>query len=156
MMRACTGKDLFLTSARLAFGTSLLLSAVVLEGCGLSPQAGRPDDKAIVSNIDARFFQDPVLKRRAIRVDSQRGVVTLQGSVNTDLEKAAVERIASREVGVKKVVDQLGVIVPEAVHRRRPTRPRHTSAAGADPESEPISRLERRAQRWIESCPPKP
>ena len=37
---------------------------------------------------------------------SQGGVVTLQGSVNTDREKAAVERIARRHVGVKKVVDR--------------------------------------------------
>jgi hypothetical protein len=155
MMRACTAKDLFHTRPRLGLGTSLLLSAVVLEGCSLSPQVGKPDDRAIVSSIDASLFQDAVLKRRDIRVESQRGVVTLQGSVNADWEKAAVERIARQQVGVNKVVDRLGVIALKAVHRRGPTNSRQTAAA-ADPESEPIIRLERRAQRWLETRPPKP
>ena len=80
---------MFLTRARLCFGASLLLAAVALEGCSLSPQLGKPDDRAIVSSIDASLFQDAVLKRRDIRVESQRGVVTLQGSVDTDWEKGS-------------------------------------------------------------------
>ena len=146
---------MFLTRARLSFGTSLLLAVVALEGCSLHPQVGKPDDSAIVSSIVARLFQDTVLKRQDIRVESQGGVVTLQGSVNTVWEKAAVERIARRQVGVNKVVDLLEVMSPKAVHRRGPTQSRQAVAA-ADPESEPMSRLERRAQRWHETCRPKP
>ncbi len=142
---------MFLTRARVSFGTSLLLAVTALEGCSLSPQVGKPDDTTIVNSIDARLFQDTVLKSRDIRVESQGGVVTLQGSVNTDWEKAAVERTARRQVGVNKVVDRLRVIVPKAVHRRGPAKSRLTAAA-ADPESEPIFRLE---QRWLETCPPK-
>ena len=146
---------MFLTRARLSFGTSLLLAVVALEGCSLNPQVGKPDDSAIVSSIDARLFQDAVLKKQDIRVESQGGVVTLQGSVNTVWEKAAVERIARWQVGVNKVVDLLEVMSPKAVHRRGPTQSRQAVAA-ADPESEPMSRLERRAQRWHETCRPKP
>jgi hypothetical protein len=146
---------MFLTRARLSFGTSLLLAVVALEGCSLNPQVSKPDDSAIVSSIDVRLFQDTVLKTQDIRVESQGGVVTLQGSVNTVREKAAVERIARGQVGVKKVVDRLGVMGPKAVHRRGPTTSRQTVTA-ADPESEPISRLERRAQRWLETGRPKP
>lgn len=145
---------MLLTGARLCLGTSFVLAVAVLEGCSLSPQLGKPDDSAIVNRIDAKLFEDTVLKSRAIRVESHQGVVTLQGSVNTDWEKAAVERIARRQVGVNKVVDGLGVMGPKAGHRRGPTKSRETVTA-ADPESEPISRLEQRAQRWLETGRPK-
>ena len=93
---------MFLTRARLSFGTSLFLAVVALEGCSLNPQVGKPDDSAIVSSIGARLFQDTVLKRQDIRVESQGGVVTLQGSVNTVREKAAVERIARGASGCQQ------------------------------------------------------
>jgi len=67
------------------------------------------DDSTIVSDIQAKLFDDSVLKARDIHVTSQDGVVTLSGTVNTDLEKAAVDRIASHEAGVKRVVDGLTV-----------------------------------------------
>jgi outer membrane biosynthesis protein TonB len=77
-----------------------------------------PDDKAIVSDIQAKLFQDSVLKTRDIRVSSNKGVVELSGTVQTELEKAAVERLASQAGGVKRVDDQLTVAtstVAEAV-----------------------------------------
>ena len=67
------------------------------------------DDKTITTNIQAKLFSDPVLKMRDIRVDSRNGTVTLAGTVDTDLEKAAVERIATQEEGVKNVVNMLSV-----------------------------------------------
>lgn len=45
-------------------------------------------------DIQSKLFEDSPLKTRDVRVSSQDGVVTLSGIVNTDLEKAAVERIA--------------------------------------------------------------
>jgi hypothetical protein len=67
------------------------------------------DDRTITSDIQARLFEDPVLKTRDIRVSTQQGIVTLAGSVNTELERAAVERIASTEEGVQKVIDSLSL-----------------------------------------------
>jgi hypothetical protein len=67
------------------------------------------DDKTITTNIQAKLFSDPVLKTRDVRVDSRNGIVTLSGTVGTDLEKAATERIAAQEDGVKNVVNLLGV-----------------------------------------------
>jgi BON domain len=90
--------------AGLVFGSMLLAStAVVWAG------QQQPDDATITSNIQARLFQDSVLKTRDIHVTTQGGVVTLSGSVHTDLEKSAVDRIASTEPGVKQVVDSLTV-----------------------------------------------
>lgn len=67
------------------------------------------DDKTLVTEIQAKLFADPVLKARDIRVTAQNGVVTLAGSVGTDLEKAATERFASQVEGVKSVQNELAV-----------------------------------------------
>jgi BON domain len=90
---------------RIAMAWPLLVLLVV--GCNKRPAA--PSDQTITSDIQAKLFQDPVLKTRDIQVTTQSGVVTLAGSVNSDQEKAAVEQIANQEGGVKQVVDQLAV-----------------------------------------------
>jgi len=83
--------------------------AFALAGCNLLNKGQGTSDQAITSDIQAKLFQDPVLKTRDIRVSTQSGVVTLSGTVNTDLEKSAVERFANQENGVKQVVDQLAL-----------------------------------------------
>lgn len=99
-----------------------------------------PDDKAIVSDIQAKLFQDNVLKTRDIRVSSNNGVVELSGTVQTDLEKAAVERLASQASGVKKVDDQLTVLTPTVAE------------ASPTPEAPPV----RQQERIEEPAPPRP
>jgi hypothetical protein len=66
-------------------------------------------DNTIVSDLNAALWQDTTLKTLDIRVSSEGGVVTLTGKVHTQLEKAAVERLAEREEGVHQVVDHLTV-----------------------------------------------
>lgn len=66
-------------------------------------------DQSIVDEINAKLFADSALKTLDIRVSCEQGVVVLRGSVDTQLERAAVDRIASTELGVKKVVDSLSV-----------------------------------------------
>jgi len=73
-----------------------------------SGQTGDADD-TIVSDINARLWEDATLRTLDVRVSSKGGVVTLEGSVNTQLQKAAVERTAKREKGVRRVIDQLTV-----------------------------------------------
>lgn len=75
------------------------------------PEPMRSSDQEIVSDINAKLWQDSVLKTLDVRVNSHNGVVTLAGTVNTELQKAAVERIASTENGVGQVIDQL-VVAP--------------------------------------------
>lgn len=67
------------------------------------------NDQTITTDIQAKLFNDPILKLRDIHVDSHQGTVTVSGTVHTDLEKAAVARFASEEEGVKNVVDLLRV-----------------------------------------------
>lgn len=87
----------------LIFGSILFVSA-----CNVQSLIG-PDDKAIISEIQSKLFQDSVLKTRDIRVNSDKGIVVLTGTVNTDLEKAGAERLASQASGVKRVENQLTV-----------------------------------------------
>src|SRR5712692_2882344 len=92
---------------RLQLALIAAVSVLLLGACSLLQQ--QPDDKAITSDIQAKLFQDPVLKTRDIRVDSQKGVVVLSGTVGTDLEKASAERLAGQASGVKQVINQLTV-----------------------------------------------
>lgn len=85
------------------FGSMLFVSA-----CNVQSLFG-PDDKAIISEIQAKLFQDSLLKTRDIRVNSNKGVVALTGTVDTDMEKAGAERLASQASGVKQVDNQLTV-----------------------------------------------
>jgi hypothetical protein len=90
-------------------GFIVIGGALLLAGCNVLKLGQSTDDKAITTEIQAKLFDDPVLKLRDIHVTSEQGSVTLTGTVSTELEKAAVERIASQADGVKRVVDQLAV-----------------------------------------------
>lgn len=116
---------------------SLLAGVLVLAsaGCNLLNRGPGTSDQAITSDIEAKLFQDPVLKTRDIRVNTAKGVVTLSGTVNTDLEKAAVERFANQENGVKQVVDQLAVGGAASAAMAQATPPPAPAAAPPAPQA---------------------
>lgn len=87
----------------------IVMGVLLLGACNSFKLFQSADDKAITTNIQAKLFSDPILKTRDVRVDSRNGIVMLSGSVGTDLERAAVERIATQEDGVKNVVNMLSV-----------------------------------------------
>ena len=119
--------------------TIMMLASALLFGAqvwGTRALADGPegnDDSTIVSDIQAKLFDDSVLKTRDIHVTSQDGVVTLSGTVNTDLEKAAVDRIASRESGVKKVVDGLTVSGSSAASASGASAPASNNSSASGP-----------------------
>jgi len=88
-------------------GLFLLSSCLLMAGQQSAQNA--QDDNAITTSIQAKLFQDPSLKTQDIRVSTQDGVVTLTGTVDTEQQQAAVDRIASMEPGVVKVIDSLSV-----------------------------------------------
>jgi hypothetical protein len=94
---------------RLGIGFILTAAALLFAGCNALKLGQSSDDKAITTQIQAKLFDDSVLKTRDLHVASDKGTVTLTGTVGTDLEKAAVERIASQADGVKSVLNQLVV-----------------------------------------------
>ncbi len=86
----------------------LLVSSSLLMATPQDSQSA-PDDNAITTAIQAKLFQDPSLKTQDIHVSTQQGVVRLTGTVDTPQQQAAVDRIASMEPGVVKVIDSLSV-----------------------------------------------
>jgi hypothetical protein len=129
---------------RIRLTAAIAAVALLLGACNGMNLFQPPDDKAIISDIQAKLFQDPVLKTRDVRVDSQKGVVILSGSVATNLEKSSVERFAGQASGVKQVINQLtfagAAVAPEAAAQpaqeppsARPAKRR--SARHAHPEN---------------------
>jgi BON domain len=75
-------------------------------------------------------------------VNSQKGVVVLTGSVGTDLEKGATERLANEAKGVKQVIDQLAISATTA-QVAAPATP----AESAPQESAAVPKPHHRARR---------
>jgi hypothetical protein len=116
---------------RLKFGIGCILiaSALLFAGCEALKLGQSTDDKTTTTQVQARLFDDPVLKTRDIHVTSDRGTVTLTGMVGTELEKAAVERIAGQADGVKSVVNQLVVSSAPAAAAPATLEPAQTAEA---------------------------
>ncbi len=90
-------------------------------------------DSAITTAIQAKLFQDSALKTQDIHVSTQNGVVTLTGTVQTELQQGAIDRIASTQPGVVKVIDGLSVATQAA-----DTNPPDAQAQPSEPgNSEP-------------------
>jgi hypothetical protein len=116
---------------------SIVLSGLFFLSSSLlmaSPQDTQDrDDIAITTSIQAKLFQDPSLKMQDIRVSTQDGVVTLTGTVDTQAQQASVDRIASVEPGVVKVIDSLSVnesapTPPASVEYSQPAPPQPADA----------------------------
>ena len=127
-------KRKFRWSAIILSGLFLLSSSLLMA----SPQDAQnaPDDNAITTSIQAKLFQDPSLKTQDIRVSTQDGVVTLTGTVDTQLQQSAIDRIASMEPGVVKVIDSLTVntSAPQAPANVEYSKPAPSQPADVPPE----------------------
>jgi osmotically-inducible protein OsmY len=85
----------------LMVGTALLL-AFGMVACGV-------DDAAVTAGVKAALVADSGLATTTISVDTQKGVVTLSGTVGSDALKSKAEEIAKGVKGVKSVVNNLTV-----------------------------------------------
>jgi hypothetical protein len=127
---------------------------LLLSGCSKYLDMVQPaNDEAIKTDIQSKLFADSSLKQRDIRVDSEKSVVTLTGTVQSDLEKAAAENFAAQSKGVTKVVNQLIIgpatmaaapqatePAPEPAPVAPPKPTRHAARARhAPPASEPAA-----------------
>jgi len=110
-------------------GILIVAATLLFAACSLTHKTEGPDDAAIKDSIQAKLFQDATLKRRDIHVDSQKGVVTLTGTVTSDMEKLAVEGLARGATGVTQIVDQLTVSDALAAQISAPAEPAASSPA---------------------------
>jgi len=65
------------------------------------------DDTAIHTKVKAALLNDPVVHATSIDVNVARGVVSLNGAVNGDVEKRKAEEIVRGVDGVKAVENNL-------------------------------------------------
>jgi hypothetical protein len=131
---------------RFRIGFILIAGALLLAGCEALKLGQPKDDKAITTQIQAKLFDDPVLKMRDIHVTSDKGTVTLTGTVGTEREKAAVERIAGQADGVKTVVNQLTVSSAPAAESPATVPPAPTAEATPPQLATPTSARSERAR----------
>ena len=125
----------------------IVLSAMLLfGGCSYLETLQGPNDPAITSDIQSKLFGDSSLKTRDIRVTSEKGVVTLAGAVETELEKAAAENIAAQSKGVRRVVNQLAVQPATAAMTPTPA-PAAEPAPAVEPEPPAPAKPARRATK---------
>jgi hypothetical protein len=124
---------------RLGIGFILTAAALLVAGCNGLKLGQSTDDKAITTQIQAKLFDDSVLKTRDIHVASDKGTVTLTGTVGTDLEKSAVERIAGQAEGVKSVINQLVVSSAPDAGSAAAMQPAQTAEATPPQSAPPIA-----------------
>lgn len=94
-----------------SFETASTPSATPIATTGITPAASAapPDASAIVSLVQAKYFLDPLIKRRNIDVELSNGVITLRGQVASENERAQALLLARSTPGVQRVEDYLTV-----------------------------------------------
>ena len=65
------------------------------------------NDGALTAKIKSKMALDDTVKALSIDVDTDDGIVTLSGSVNSAAEKTKAVQLAKETDGVKSVVDRL-------------------------------------------------
>jgi hypothetical protein len=102
----------------------LVLSLAV--GC-----SRKPDDAKISSEVQSKFSQDSGLSTKQLGVQSENGVVTLNGTVDNDIQRQAASRQAASVAGVKEVVNnlQVGTVSAVAVPASAPAPPQTSAPA---------------------------
>jgi osmotically-inducible protein OsmY len=76
-------------------------------GCaGRQPLVVR-DDATITTDVQGRISADADLKASGIKVDTKAGIVSLTGSVHSDVVRNGAERVARETPGVRSVDNDL-------------------------------------------------
>jgi osmotically-inducible protein OsmY len=67
------------------------------------------DDASLTTSVKAKLVADRAVNLTRVDVDTNRGVVSLNGTVRSAEEKSHVERLAREVDGVKRVINNLEV-----------------------------------------------
>jgi osmotically-inducible protein OsmY len=89
-------------------------------------------DAAVTVSVQAKYFADATVKGHRIDVDTEDGVVTLNGTVESDAQKARAVQLAQQVDGVSRVEDRLRVEAPRADARPAPDRSRQAEGDSGD------------------------
>ncbi|HEY0513014.1 MAG TPA: BON domain-containing protein [Thermoanaerobaculia bacterium] len=87
-----------------------LMLALALGACSSTKSAGTQiDDAAITAKVKAKLAADGDINPFNIDVDTNLGVVTLQGRVKKDETRTKAEHYARQTDGVKRVINLITV-----------------------------------------------
>ena len=88
----------------------VVVMSLGLTGCSSTRSAGtQVDDAAITAKVKAKLAADGEMNPFNIDVDTNEGVVTLQGRVKTEENRTTAERLARETNGVKRVINLVKV-----------------------------------------------
>jgi hypothetical protein len=107
----------------------VVLAIACAAGC-----AKKPDDAVLVNQIRSQISSDTQLKDASLTVTSDKGVVTLSGTVGNDAARLDAYKIAAQTQGVAKVVDQMSV---QAAPAPAPATGETETALNAQPQQKP-------------------
>ena len=96
------------------FGSFVTLIMILTIAVGCQTLTGKTagenvDDATITAAVKSKLVADKASNLTRVDVDTNRGTVYLNGSVETPDQKAQVERLAWQAKGVKAVVNNLQV-----------------------------------------------
>src|SRR5512147_1575722 len=113
---------------------SLLIMALVSVLLALAVGCSKkPNDAEIIGEVTQKIQADSNIQNKTIAVQSTDGVVTLTGTVASDMERSSAANDAGQVAGVRTVVNNLNVQAAEAVPAEQPVE----QAAAEQPKSEP-------------------
>lgn len=103
-------------STSLWFRVAPLVAALTLTVACAKPA----NDTQTVSNIQAKLSSDSGLQGKQMTVQSDKGTVTLSGTVENDAQREAAAKYAASEPGVKTVINNLQVGTQQAAAEPAP------------------------------------
>lgn len=125
-----------------ALGLMLGCSKVQTPSAATTSDAANGDTQ-ITSAIQGKLYADPTIQSKQISVDSEQGVVTLAGTVATDVERTQASAAAATVPGVKTVVNNIVVSNSAATPPQSAAAPEPVRAAAPSPKphaSPPVAR----------------
>src|SRR6266404_6916126 len=88
--------------------TAALFMTLAL-GCNKNQNASAREDAQIATDVQSKINSDSNVPNKAITVNSSNGIVTLAGTVGSEMERQAASNDAATVAGVKTVVNNLEV-----------------------------------------------
>jgi hyperosmotically inducible periplasmic protein len=127
--------------------------AVATTGTTASPSSPPPlvaisDDARIGTSIQSKYFMDDRLKGRHISVTTNAGVVTLNGEIADETERAEALLLARTTEGVKRVEDNLTIATSTA---STSTAPAPASTAATPPTATASSAVAKPTETAVDS-----
>ena len=128
------------TKGSLSVTLLLAVSLVTLAGCSRKPER---TDAQVASDVQNKIYGDPGIQSRQISVQAASGVVTLNGSVNSDVERTAAANDAGAIDGVRTVINNLQVQQAQAAPPPAPA----PHAAPPPPAQKPVNVQKKKRHR---------